>query len=173
MHERGRVPRSESIAALYDTYGDEVYRFIYRRCRDHSLSQDITQETFLTALRGPTEPENITAGWLITVARNRLFDALRRQVSYEQRLELLIGGAEDGRTEDISERLRVEAALQKLSVDHRLVLTLHYVDGYTVPALGDHLGRSSKSVEALVTRARRALRAELEQSNETERRTYG
>ena len=43
------------------------------------------------------------------------------------------------------------------------MLTLHYVDGYSVPAIAEHLNRSLKSVEALVTRARRAFRAELEQ----------
>ena len=48
----------------------------------------------------------------------------------------------------------------------RLVLTLHYVDGYSVPALAEHLGRSVKSVEGLVTRARRALRAELDEGGD-------
>ena len=42
---------------------------------------------------------------------------------------------------------------------------LHYVDGFTIPELADELGRTPKSIEALVTRARRALRKELERSD--------
>ncbi len=64
---------------------------------------------------------------------------------------------------DLLERLRIEAALDELSVDHRLVLTLRYIDDLPVSELADHLGRSAKSVEGLITRARRELRAKLDE----------
>lgn len=152
-----------SFAVMYDKYVDEVYRFVHRRCRDHSLSEDITQETFMAAIRSADCPTSISIGWLITVARNRLFDELRRRARYEQRLRLI--GAPDSADDaaDLAERLRIERALSELSVDHRLVLTLHYMDGFTVPALAEHLARSVKSVEGLVTRARREFRAKLDE----------
>ena len=59
------------------------------------------------------------------------------------------------------DRVAVEKALSRLSVEHRVVLTVHYLDGYTVPALATDLGRSVKSVEGLVTRAKRNFRREL------------
>lgn len=150
---------------MYDTYVDEVYRFVHRRCRDHSLSEDVTQETFMSAIRSIDDPSTISVGWLITVARNRLFDELRRRSRYEERLRLL-GASEAGDdANDTAERLRIEGALNELSVDHRLVLTLHYIDGFTVPALAEHLDRSVKSIEGLVTRARRELRVQLEASD--------
>lgn len=158
--------RTQSIAALYDAHVHEVYRFVYRRCRDNQLSEDITQETFLSVLHGPSDPDSLTVGWLLTVARNRLFDVLRRQDQYEDKLRLLMGGRTSGHSVDIVEKLRVEDALQQLSLDHRLVLTFHYVDGYSVPALAEHLGRTPKSVEALVTRARRSLRELLREEAE-------
>ena len=63
------------------------------------------------------------------------------------------------------EKLRMNEALDQLSIDQRLVLTLHYVDGLTVAALAEELGRSAKAVESLVTRARRNLRRELEDTD--------
>jgi DNA-directed RNA polymerase specialized sigma24 family protein len=42
---------------------------------------------------------------------------------------------------------------------------LHYVDELTVAELADEMGRTPKAVEALLTRARRALRHELEGSD--------
>ena len=154
--------RAESIADLYDAHVHEVYRFVHRRCQDEQLSQDITQETFLKVLRGSIHPDDVTVGWLVTVARNHLFDTLRRQEQYEDKLRLMMGGASQTQPIDVAERLRIEGALQQLSLNYRLVLTLHYVDGHSVPAIAKRLGRSLKSVEALVTRARRAFRAELE-----------
>jgi RNA polymerase sigma-70 factor (ECF subfamily) len=157
------------IASMYDAHVDEVYRYVHRRCRDHSLAEDITQETFLTAIRRAEDPGSISIGWLMTVARNRLVDVLRREASYEGKLRLVLAGDSDHHDADLAERLRVEGALNELSVDHRLVLTLHYIDGLTVPALADQLGRSVKSIEGLVTRARRELRALLAADGAEER----
>ena len=112
-------------------------------------------------------------GWLLTVARNRLVDVLRRKASYEGKLRLVVGGASDEADAELVERLRVEGALSELSVDHRLVLTLHYIDGLTVPALAEHLGRSVKSIEGLITRARRELRAQLGDDAGEQRRGEG
>lgn len=154
---------------MYDAHVDDVYRFVHRRCRDHSLAEDITQETFLTAIRKADDPGSISLGWLLTVARNRLVDVLRREASYEGKLRLVVGGGGSSDLDaELAERLRVEDALKQLRVEHRLVLTLHYVDGLTVPALADHLGRSVKSIEGLVTRARRELRNQLDAGTTSE-----
>lgn len=166
--ERRRVEQTATVhptfADLYDVHVEEVYRFVHRRCRDHSLAEDITQETFLKAIRSGREPSAISAGWLITVARNRLIDELRRRSNYEGKLRLVGASGRDACDAELADRLRVEAALDELSVDHRLVLTLRYVDGFPVAALADHLDRSVKSVEGLLTRARRALRWQLDES---------
>lgn len=112
----------------------------------------------MTAIRSGKDPGALSIGWLLTVARNRLFDVLRRQVSYEDKLRLLGFGGESAFDDEWAERVRIEQALSELRVDHRLVLTLHYIDGLTVPELAAQLGRSTKSAEGLITRARRALR---------------
>ncbi len=155
-----------SLVNLYDAHVDEVYRFVHRRCRDHALAEDITQETFIAAVRSADDPSSISIDWLLTVARNRLFDVLRRQVRYAHKLRLVGTDRASGHDAELVERLRVEAALNELSADYRLVLTLRYIDGLTVPALADHLNRSEKSIEGLVTRARRALRAKLDDGSE-------
>ncbi len=152
---------ASAIAGVYDAHVDEVYRFVHRRCRDHALAEDITQETFIAAIRSTDDPSSISISWLLTVARNRLFDVLKRQARYMDKLRLVGTSETVGHAAELVERLRVEEALNELSVDYRLVLTLHYIDGLTVSALAEHLGRSVKSVEGLVTRARRELRAQL------------
>ena len=147
---------------MYDVHVEEVYHFIHRRCRDHSLAEDITQETFAEAIRSTDDPSSISIGWLLTVARNRLIDVLRRKARHEGKLRLVAAGSDHTTDVEPAERLRVVKALNTLSLDHRLVLTLHYIDGLTVPAIAEHLDRSVKSVEGLVTRARRELRTKLD-----------
>ena len=152
-----------SFAHVYDSHVETVYRYVHRRCQDHSLAEDITQDTFITAIRTIDDPGAITIGWLITVARNRLFDILRRQATYEEKLRLVAGSASEDGEVDIAERLRVETALAVLPLHYRLVLTLHYINGMTVRSIADELDQSLKSVEGLVTRARRELIAVLDE----------
>lgn len=153
------APTYGTFTALFDASAEEVYRYVHRRCRDHDLAEDITQEVFMVAVKGH-HPAEISVGWLKRAARNRLVDALRRKANYERKLRLVGVDADEGEI-DVADKLRIEGALDELSVDHRLVLTLHYLDGMTVPAIASELGRSEKSVEALTTRARRRLRTEL------------
>lgn len=157
-------PAPRSFVDLYDEHVDELYRFVHRRCRDHGLAEDITQDTFMTALRKQGQNE-ISIGWLKRSARNRLIDVLRRQSSYASKLRL-VGDRNQHVTEtDVADRLQVERALDRLTIEYRLVLTLHYIDGCTVADIAGDLDRSLKSVEGLITRARRQLRSHLEESD--------
>ncbi|MGI9622778.1 MAG: RNA polymerase sigma factor [Acidimicrobiales bacterium] len=161
-----RAARRAGFTALYDENVAEVYRYIHRRCRDHATAEDVTHDTFTTAVRSVDDPSDINIGWLLKVANNRLIDVLRRQSRYVGKLRLIgTDDLGDDHGDDVAERLRVQDALDRLSVEHRLVLTLHYLDGKTIPELADELGRSAKSVEGLVTRARSNLAKELEKSD--------
>jgi RNA polymerase sigma-70 factor (ECF subfamily) len=153
-----------SYAQVYDAHVETVYRYVHRRCQDHSLAEDVTQDTFIAAIRNTDDPATITIAWLITVARNRLFDVLRRQTKYEEKLQLVANNTSRPDEIDVAERLRVEAALGVLPVHYRLVLTLHYINGMTVPAIADELDQSLKSIEGLVTRARKELSAVLDEA---------
>ena len=162
-------PSVRSFEDVYDAHVREVYRYVHQRCRDHALTEDITQETFVAAIREHDDPGSITIAWLLTVARNRLVDVLRRDARHERKLRLVGAATQEAQDLDPADRIRMEHALGELSVDHRLVLTLHYIDGFTVPALAEHLGRSVKSIEGLVTRARRELRARLDDEHDAQR----
>ena len=160
--QASRDRRSDAIGDLFDRDAGEVFRYVHRRCGDRSLAEDITQETFVAAVRSDIDPGEVTTAWLIRVASNRLIDVLRRQATYDRKIRL-VPGPDDDRdvAEMITDGIRVREALDALPVTHRIVLTMHYIDGFSVPALADHLDRSPRAVESLITRARRRLRLEL------------
>jgi RNA polymerase sigma factor (sigma-70 family) len=54
---------------------------------------------------------------------------------------------------------RLEAALKSLSPEHQQVLLLVRVEGLTITAAADRLGRTPNAVSLLLLRASRALRA--------------
>ncbi len=156
--------RASSFADMYDVHVEETYRFIHRRCRDHSPAEAVTRETFTEAIRSTDDPNSISIGWLLTAARTRLIDVLRRQDRDKGKLRLVGPVTEDVDTIEPATRLR---ALNELSLDHRLILTLHCMEGLTVPAIADQLDRSAISIEGSVQQAGRRLRATLDEGGST------
>ena len=128
-------------------------------------SQRMSPRTcFSTAVRTAGDPHSVSIGWLIRVARNRLIDVMRRQARLSDKLGVIHDRAVEldiHLDAAVVDRLIVVEALRRLSIDHRIVLTLHYLDGYSAPALAEELGRSVRSVEGLLFRAREGLRREL------------
>ena len=161
------MARRSGFRAVYAAHVVEVHRFVHRRCRDLDLAADVTQDVFLTAVRSVEDPTEITIAWLLRVARNRLIDVLRRDDTLGRKLRLVSATETPDHGPSVVEQLRVDRALSRLRPAQRTALTLHHIDGLTVAELAAELGRSPKGAEALLTRARAALRAELAAESET------
>lgn len=157
---------SSPIQELFVESVDEVYRYVYRMCLDCAQAEDVVQDVFLAALKEKNEAQ-ITAGWLIRSARNRLIDIIRRGTNGERKLRLLIDGRGHDQidaAEEAIDRVRAQRAMASLAPNHRIILMLHHIDGLTVPELARSTGRSDRGIESLLTRARKALRDQLEKT---------
>lgn len=150
--------RSGAFSTLYERHVDEVRRYVQRRCGDQEMAEDVAQDVFVAVARSGEEPAEIGIGWLIRTARNRLIDQLRRRDRHAEGVLALRPPAQVDATGRVIDRIATESALSRLSGDQREVLTLHYVEGLTIPEAAERMGRTPKSVEGLVTRARRSLR---------------
>src|SRR5204862_5193484 len=80
-------PDSAAIERVFrEEYGRAV-AILVRHFKDIDLAEDAVQDAFTTAVaRWPTSgvPPS-PAGWIVTTARNRLIDRLRREASREDR----------------------------------------------------------------------------------------
>jgi RNA polymerase sigma-70 factor (ECF subfamily) len=57
--------------------------------------------------------------------------------------------------------LRLAEAIDRLPDDQRQALTLHHLHGWTLDAIGAHMGRSQTAVAGLIKRGLRQLRENL------------
>jgi RNA polymerase sigma-70 factor (ECF subfamily) len=152
------------LLRLYDRALPQVYGYLRARVAADTLAEDLTAETFLAAVQATQQGAvaQMTIGWLITVARNKLVDHWRRKAREERSLRLA-GDAEDAIVGDgfdeHFERLRAREVLAQLGPHHRAALTLRYLDGLSVPEVAGHLDRTVHATEALLVRARNAFRA--------------
>src|SRR5215211_5908066 len=143
----------------------QVYSYLLHRCGgDREVAEDLTQETFFTAVAQVQSGRvrTLTVSWLITVARNKLFDHFRRRAREERKLRLVWSADDEQRVwldGEAPEGELAQLALEELEGSHRAVLLLHYVDRVPVPEIAARLGRSVSATESLLARARRAFRA--------------
>ena len=129
------------------TVVDEVFRAEYGRAvsvlvrtvGDIGLAEECVQDAFVEAVRRwpadglPPSP----AGWLITTARNRAIDRLRREATRDERhrqaLDLLVADepAEEGPVRDERLRLIFTCCHPALALGVRVALTLRLLGGLT------------------------------------------
>jgi RNA polymerase sigma-70 factor (ECF subfamily) len=144
------------LLSLYDEALPQVYGYLLARCGQRALAEDLTAETFLAAVRadGP-----LSVGWLIGTARHKLVDHWRRREREERSLRLVEGGGGVDDPWDVQlDALRAQEVLQRLSPQHRAVLTLRYLDDLPVPRVAALMDRTVHATEALLVRARTAFR---------------
>ena len=154
---------------LYDTALPQVYGYLIARCGEPAVAEDLTSETFLAAVAALNKGSaDLNAAWLIGIARHMLLDHWRRVGREDRRLAAVgVGTAESNDPWDAHlDVLRTRALLDALGPHHRAALTLRYLDGLSVPEVARHLDRSVDATEALLVRARRALRALYEGSDD-------
>lgn len=77
---------------LYQEYAEMIYRFIWLKCRDRELAEDIVQSTFLKAIQriDSFHGECKISTWLCQIARNEYLNHCRKQgmqQSYDAYLE--------------------------------------------------------------------------------------
>ena len=165
MSTRGGVRPDPALGLLelYDEALPHVYGYLLARCRDATLAEDLTAETFLAAvaaLRKPGAAEP-SVPWLIGVARHKLADHWRRVEREERGLRLLDSepspAVEDPWDEAV-DAIQARAVLDQLGAHHRAALTLRYLDGLPVPEVARCLDRTVHATEALLVRARGAFR---------------
>lgn len=129
---------------FYQQNFDKVYRFVFFRCQDHELAEDLVSEIFMKVLEHFHEyDEKISrSAWLMTITRNHLANHWRDRkptVSIEQS-----GEDEEGYTDEskwlkpalfIAEKQAnknlVYEILAKLKPEEAEIVTLHYIFGYS------------------------------------------
>src|ERR1700761_2678011 len=71
---------TNALAAIYDLYGERIFRYAYRMLGNRADAEDATAETFLRVLRRSAELREDAAfrTWIFRIARNLCIDRLRQ-----------------------------------------------------------------------------------------------
>lgn len=165
----GQPASEDDIRRIYRETIDDLYRFVARRCdHDRELAEDVTQETWLRAVRAwhsdgvPDRP----LAWLTTVARNLLSNHFRRRPQLAPLEDTIIASEEpDGSEARLS---LVERALGRLPIPQFRLLEAFHFKRQRVSEIAEAQGISERAVEGRLRRARQQLRHQMESDPDTE-----
>lgn len=156
------VTDAASFDALYRQNVGAVFRYAASRLGNEE-GEDVTAEVFHAAIRAIREGTEVTAAWLMAVVKNKVIDHWRKLERRENKLHLIFG--QDAQPEPHErlfaalDRAQVIDVLDQLTERYRLLLMLHYVDGYSAADLADLSGGSVAAVESALARARRSFKS--------------
>jgi RNA polymerase sigma factor (sigma-70 family) len=171
---RATAEVSAAVAQAHRREWAFVLAATVRVARDIDLAEECVQEAYAQALTSwtwqgiPTKP----GAWLTTTARRRALDALRRQVTLERKLPLLVehegrDGVEPDRTPSESEapfpddrlRLIFTCCHPALNLEAQVALTLRLLCGLTTTEVAHAFLVSEPAMSARLTRAKKKIAA--------------
>ncbi len=167
--ERCQAGDTGAFDDLYLRYFDRLYRFCLRRVGMPAEAEDIAQEAFARAWRALPKlaGERRFYPWLSVIASNLCTDALRhrsRTTPVAEMDQVLPHSSSAGDAEEAVIRAEdaqiVSQAFSRLSPRHQQVLQMREESGWSYQRIAEHEGVGISTIEALLWRARQALKRE-------------
>lgn len=163
--ERWQAGEHEVFDDLYKRYFSRLTSYCRKRVGDRDTAEEIAQEAFVKALQALPRfaGERRFYPW-VTVIASRLCVDHHRRVGRVRPVEEIDPGTVDGdhgaRLAFLADVDNLDRAMQRLGPRHLEVLELREHRGMTYAQIADHLQVPQSTVEALLFRARKALRRE-------------
>ncbi len=175
----GELAAFETLTTRYES---RVFSLALRIVRQQQDAEDVTQQTFLSALEGLEEfrEEASFSTWLLRIATYAALKVVRKRkgldvVSLEEATEPQPGSDHIPHPEFIADwrespealaqrnetRGLIEEALAQLDDKHRVVFLLRDVEGLSVKETAAALGLTEANVKVRLLRARLQLREQL------------
>jgi RNA polymerase sigma-70 factor, ECF subfamily len=157
------------LAGIYDRHATLLHSVLLKMLADPAEAQDLLHDLFLSL---PQKASNYDPSlgkpiaWLITLARHRAIDQLRRRSTHE-RFVRRSSGESDGSQPAFSgphddEKAVLYECVRRLPDDQRQTLHLAYFGGFTQQEIAEQLAQPLGTVKARIRRGLLKLRDCLE-----------
>lgn len=157
----------DALEELVRSWEKRLFFYVHRLVDDEQAAWQILQQVWLKVLRSIKklrQPCKLPA-WLYTIARNTAISYLRTKYSEQVLFE---GNADVSNIEDGNSILnfdnveQVYYGLGRISLPHREVLTLFFLQDLSIDEIAEVLGISVGTVKSRLHYAKRALKTILE-----------
>jgi RNA polymerase sigma-70 factor, ECF subfamily len=174
-----RLKANEDAAydELVRTYHASIFHVAYRMLGDSAESSDVVQEIFIKVFRniGGFKGESALKTWIFRIAFSEILNRLRWWKSRHRSSTVSLDDQPNGHEhyvadssptpEEVLELKEREQAIQhalvRLSSDHRSIIVLRDIEGFSYTEIAEVLGVSIGTVKSRLARAREDLKKSL------------
>lgn len=178
-----RLQANEDAAydELVRTYSASIFHVAYRMLGDSAEASDVVQEIFLKVFRniGGFKGEAALKTWIFKIAFSEILNRLRWWKRRHRFATMSLdeqpngNGSNPGQyvasagpnpeqaLQSKEEEIAIQEALGKLSKDHRSIIVLRDIEGFSYTEIADVLGVSIGTVKSRLARARGDLKKSL------------
>lgn len=152
------------IERAYDAHADMLYRVALTHLQNAGDAEDAVQDVFMKYMNAATafQSEEHERAWLIKTTVNQCRDLIRRQ---KQRTHLLLDdiaeAIPDGSHGAAEAAFELAQALGNVEEKTRMILILHYLEGFSVEEIGKMMALSASAVKMRLSRGRETLKGKL------------
>ena len=143
---------------VYEKYADMLYRLAYSMLLSSHDAEDVVHDVYAKYLiKSPTfRDEEHEKAWFLRVTVNQCHDFAKKQ-KYRNYTPL----EEVVTLADTKEDLGVLPAVLSLEDKYKIVLLLHYFEGYSVEEVAFYLNLSHSAVKMRLSRGREKLKKQI------------
>jgi len=162
---RCQIGDRDALAELIKRYEKPLRYFLCRLLDDAHTAEDIFQETWLTVIRRMHTLRQLDAFavWLYRIARNKVYEQLRRKtVTFELDENIAIGNDTQGDMFSAEDAAEVHRCLKLLHPEHKEVLILRFLEQMSYEQIAQVLDCNPGTVKSRIHYAKHALREKME-----------
>lgn len=147
---------------MYNTYADDIFKYLIVHVQDQKLAEDLTADTFMKAWTNLDKFDfKQPRPWLYKIAKNTMTDHWRKKHTdlLDEDIELVstADSVEDQVDKQLSKEV-IQKALHNLPEEMRSVVTLRFMLGYSARKTAESLGTTEGNVRVIQHRALKRLK---------------
>lgn len=167
MEEKELIKRlkqgdNQAVKTWFDLYYLRLLKIVETKVSNNKDAEEIVQQTFLNCLKHLPLflCKSSIWTWMNSIARHEVADYFRKKYAKKALktipLSELLPLNQIADSDEVSQK--VKEVLSKMRADYRELLLLKYADGKKVAVIAKELGKSVKSIESDLFRARKEFK---------------
>ncbi len=181
--KRHRAGDTEAFPLLMKSYLKPIYYFAFQFTREQESAEDITQETFIKVWKhlDRFDQEKNFRTWIFAIAKNTTYDSLKKKKTIpfssfenddgDNPIEAIDDEnlLPDVLLEKKEAAAMLASSLEKISGANRALLTLRYLEDFSLEEIAEILGEPYNTVKSRHSRALKMLRQAILNDSESEK----
>ncbi len=152
---------NRGFEAVFDNHFEDIYKYIaFRLAPKLADAQDLTQETFMGALRSwnSFRGESSVLQWLRSIARRKVADYFKKKPPGRHADMEALSCVEASNETSAGRAVAIASAMRSMPPDYVELLEDKYLEDLSVRQIASKQQKSEKAIESALSRARAMLR---------------